>query len=302
MSRAECEKIVESLILGCQDVVEFRGNGSSVTSASIRPDVRRVSLILSLARNVLGDAAGGDGLEIGSGYGYLLFSMTVLLPGIRWSAVEHPQRTCLRSEAYVRALREHSCSLTTADIISEPLPFPDAHFSLVTFSEVLEHLPVERVNFVLSEIARVVRPGGVLIMSSPNQASLENRIRLLKGGSILDMPDEMAYATGTFGHIRLYTVAEIISAMSKRDFSLERSVVESNNSGYRGTSDRSWRRRAYRMYEQLERRIPVLWPLGDTWYTAFRKTVSPWPVTGISSQEPSARLLNIFRCGERHEL
>jgi len=27
-----------------------------------------------------------------------------------------------------------------ADIVREPLPFPDAHFSLVTFSEVLEHL------------------------------------------------------------------------------------------------------------------------------------------------------------------
>jgi len=193
------------------------------------------------------------------------------MPGIQWSGVEHPERTYLRSEAYSRALREHGCSLTTADITRESLPFPCAHFSLVTFSEVLEHLPAERVNFVLSEIARVVCPGGILLASSPNQASFENRIRLLKGRSILEMPDEIEYAKGTWGHIRLYTMAEVSSAMSKRGFSVERTVVESNNSGYRGTSELSWRRCAYRIYERLEKSLAVLRPMGDTWYMAFRK-------------------------------
>lgn len=272
--RTESEKIIEPIILTCQEFVEPRQENSTVAVAGATPDIRRVSLIISLAHALLGDSARGNGLEVGSGYGYLLFSMATLLPGIRWSAVDHPQRDYVCCEAYLRAFREHGCSLVAIDIIREPLPFPDAHFSLVTFSEVLEHLPVERVNFVLSEIARVVRPGGVLIVSSPNQASLENRLRLLKGKSILDMPDEMSYAKGTFGHIRLYTVAEVRSAMSKRGFSLERTVVESNNSGYRGTSNGSWRRRVHSMYEQLERRIPALRPMGDTWYMAFRKNIA----------------------------
>jgi SAM-dependent methyltransferase len=274
MVRTESEKIIEPIILACQEFVESRQENSAVAFANVRPDVRRVSLIFSLANSLLGNSPSGNGLEIGSGYGYLLFPMAVLLPGIRWSAVDHPERNYLQYEEYLRTFREHNCSLETIDIIREPLPFPDAHFSLVTFSEVLEHLPLERVNFVLSEIARVTRPGGIFVASSPNQASLENRIRLLKGRSILDMPDEMGYAKGTFGHIRLYTVAEVNSAMSDRGFTLERSVVESNNSGYRGDSDRSWRRRAHRMYEKLERRIPVLRPMGDSWYMAFRKTVS----------------------------
>lgn len=269
--RAKSEKVIEHVIVACQDFVELRDNPSPRSSADIKPDVRRVSLIFSLAHSHLGDSAGARALEVGSGYGYLLFSLAVLMPEIQWSAVEHPDRTYLRSEAYRRKLREHNCSLTTADIIREPLPFADGHFSLVTFSEVLEHLPVERVSFVLSEIARVLCPGGVLIASSPNQASLENRIRLLKGRSILEMPDEVGYAKGTFGHIRLYTRAEVRSAMSKRGFSLERSVVESNNSGYRGTSDGSWRRRAHRVYERLESAVALLQPLGDTWYMAFRK-------------------------------
>jgi SAM-dependent methyltransferase len=273
MTRSEREKVIRPIILKCQQFVESRHENLSDAFADPTPDVRRVSLIFSLAHTLLGDSVSGNGLEIGSGHGYLLFSMAVLLPGIRWFAVDHPGRDFVRREAYRQAFNEHNCSLAIVDIIRDPLPFPDAHFSLVTFSEVLEHLPVERVNFVLSEIVRVVQAGGILIASSPNQASLENRVRLLKGRSILDMPDEVGYAQGTFGHIRLYTVAEVNSAMAKRGFILERSVVESNNSGYRGTSNGSWRGRAHFLYEQLERRTPVLRPMGDTWYMAFRKAV-----------------------------
>lgn len=270
-SRAESEKVIVPVILACQDFAEHRNGSAPVNSPAMGPDVRRVSMIFSLLHPLLGNSAGGRALEVGSGYGYLLFSLAELMPGIQWSAIEHPERNYLRSEAYRAALSKHNCSLATANIIREPLPYPDAHFSLVTFSEVLEHLPVERVNFVLSEIARVVSPGGIFIASSPNQALLENRIRLLKGSSILEMPDEVEYARGTFGHIRLYTRAEVGSAMARYGFSLERSVLESNNSGFRGASGRSWRRRAYRIYERLEQAVPMLQPLGDTWYMVFRK-------------------------------
>ena len=174
----------------------------------------------------------------------------------------------------MKAINDHNCKLAGVKLTVEPMPFPDHHFSVVTFSETLEHLPVERLNFVLSEIARVTRDGGILIATSPNQASLENRVRLLKGHSILDMPDEIAYAKGMFPHIRLYTPAEVESAMSKVGFALERCVLESNNSGYRGASSKSLRRLLYRMYERAEGRLKILRSLGDTWYMVFRKRVA----------------------------
>jgi len=46
------------------------------------------------------------------------------------------------------------------------LPFPDAAFDLVTSFETLEHLH-ERVKFI-AELGRVLRPGGILILSTPN--------------------------------------------------------------------------------------------------------------------------------------
>jgi ubiquinone/menaquinone biosynthesis C-methylase UbiE len=156
------------------------------------------------------------------------------------------------------------------DICRQPLPFPDAHFSLVTFSEVLEHLPMERVSFVFMEMARVIRKGGVLLVSSPNQASLENRLRLLRGRSILDMPNG-SEAGKAFGHIRLYTCAEVATAISRLGFVLEQSRMETNVSGFRGSAG-SWRRRMYRWYEEVEQRLGVLQGMADTWYMAFRRT------------------------------
>jgi 2-polyprenyl-3-methyl-5-hydroxy-6-metoxy-1,4-benzoquinol methylase len=204
MNRAEIEKTIEPIIQKCRR--KF-APGSSETEDSpdtdepLRPETRRVSLIASLAESVLGSDFACRGLEVGSGYGCLLFPMASLFPEIQWFAIEHPDQPHASRESYRSMFRSYNCYLETADLLCEPFPFPDDYFVLVTFSEVLEHLPTDRVNFVLSEIARTIQPGGVLIASSPNQASLENRLRLIKGKSILDMPNEIG--KGIFGHIRL---------------------------------------------------------------------------------------------------
>ena len=275
MNRAEIEKTIEPIIQKCRRKFApgySETEDSPDTDEPLRPETRRVSLIASLAESVLGSDFVGRGLEVGSGYGCLLFPMASLFPKIQWFAIEHPDQPHASRESYRSMFRSYNCHLETADLLREPFPFPNDYFALVTFSEVLEHLPTDRVNLVLSEIARTIRPGGVLIASSPNQASLENRLRLMKGKSILDMPNEIG--KGIFGHIRLYTPAEIQSAMSKRGFTLERCEMESNNSGYRGNSDRSWVRRVHRMYKYLESELGVVDSLGDTWHMAFRKTAA----------------------------
>ena len=277
MRREEIEKVVEPIIRRSLRELEYTpedvadADFAVHTDGMFRPDVRRVSLIVSMAQAVLGAEASGEGLEVGSGYGYLLFPAARLLPEIRWTGADYPGRIYRHPDAYEKAFREYNCRFVAADICKEPLPFADGQFALVTFSEVLEHLPVERVNFVVSEIARVIQANGVLIVSSPNQASLENRVRLLLGKSILAMP-EIESASGVFGHIRLYTPFEIKSALLKLGFNLEMSCMETNISGYRGKYPKAWRRRMYRLYERVEERMGILRGLGDTWYMAFRKS------------------------------
>jgi SAM-dependent methyltransferase len=46
-----------------------------------------------------------------------------------------------------------------------PLPLADGIADVVVFSHVVEHLP--RPDFTISEIARVLRPGGLLVAGSP---------------------------------------------------------------------------------------------------------------------------------------
>lgn len=282
MTRAEIEKIAAPIIRNCLrefgnltpkgiSEEEFRSHAGG----TLRPDVRRVPLIVSLAEHVLGSGANGEGLEVGAGYAFLLFPMAKFFPRFHWTGVDHPSRAYVGQDEYLKAFQESKCEFTSVDIIHERLPFSDGRFQLVIFSEVLEHLPKERLNFALSELARVVRPGGILIMSSPNQASLENRLLLLKGKGILAMPDTLPSAGGTFGHIRLYTLSEIESAMSKLGFSIECTRAESNNSGYRGAR-RSWRRRMYRLYERLEGKLPILRGMSDTWYMEFRRNAAQW--------------------------
>jgi SAM-dependent methyltransferase len=280
LSREYIARTIEPLILDClRRFGDFSQPGipvqefAKLVEGELRPDARRVSLVVSLAQLTAGSDLQGEGLELGCGYGYLLLPMAIFNPRMHWIGVEHPDRNYFGRLEFQQTLRDHNCQLVGCNITHEPLPFPDGTFSILTFSETLEHLPAERLNFVLDEISRVVRPGGWVIASSPNQASLENRIRLLKGHSILDLPNTMPTANSIFPHIRLYTPAEMSQLMRARGFSLVRSVLESNNSAYRGTGKKSLRRRLYRLYERAEQRLPLLRKFGDTWYMVFRKNI-----------------------------
>lgn len=63
-----------------------------------------------------------------------------------------------------------------------PLPFDDAAFDVVVAAELLEHL--RSPDLVVTEIARVLRPGGTVAGSVPNAYRLKNRVRGIGGRPI----------------------------------------------------------------------------------------------------------------------
>ena len=65
------------------------------------------------------------------------------------------------------------------NIDKEPLPFDDGFFDLVIFASVLEHL--YNPHFALGELARVIRPGGLLLLEAPNAVAAARRIDALRG-------------------------------------------------------------------------------------------------------------------------
>jgi ubiquinone/menaquinone biosynthesis C-methylase UbiE len=68
-------------------------------------------------------------------------------------------------------------SVSVANLNTEGLPFESSAFDLVTCTEVIEHL--EHYRYTLREMYRVLKPGGALVLTTPNILNLKSRIRFL---------------------------------------------------------------------------------------------------------------------------
>jgi 2-polyprenyl-3-methyl-5-hydroxy-6-metoxy-1,4-benzoquinol methylase len=64
--------------------------------------------------------------------------------------------------------------------LTRPLPWPDASFDLILCVEGIEH--VEDAFALLREMHRLLKPGGILIVTTPNIISLRSRMRFFGSG------------------------------------------------------------------------------------------------------------------------
>lgn len=106
------------------------------------------------------------------------------------------------------------------DVERDPFPYPDGAFDLVLFCEVIEHLLADPVH-ALGEIHRVLAPGGVLVVSTPNVARTENIAALLRGDNIYD-PYHLGAPLAGSRHSREYTAGELGALLAGCGFAVER--------------------------------------------------------------------------------
>ncbi len=104
-----------------------------------------------------------------------------------------------------------------ANVETEPLPFANDTFDVVLFCEVLEHLTHDPLRALL-HLKRVLKPDGVLILTTPNVGWWRNIVHLLHGGNVFD-----AYsAYGPYGrHNREYASSELRHLMELTGFAIE---------------------------------------------------------------------------------
>ncbi len=80
-----------------------------------------------------------------------------------------------------------ACEFHAVDLDTEPLPLPDDAVDLTVSIETIEHLENPR-RFV-RELARVTRPGGCVIVTTPNQLSALSLLCLLARGRFVAFQD-----------------------------------------------------------------------------------------------------------------
>ena len=90
--------------------------------------------------------------------------------------------------------------------LESPDPAPGGPFDLLIFGEVIEHLAASP-RAVLAKLAGLLRPGGRLMLTTPNFLSLGNRLKMLTGKNPLE---RIRKETENPGHFREYSMNEMV--------------------------------------------------------------------------------------------
>jgi len=82
-------------------------------------------------------------------------------------------------ERALKQAKERGIIVSKVDLNKDKLPYQDNYFDLVLMEEVIEHLA--NPDNALEEVRRVLKPGGLFIITTPNLAWWVNRLVLLLG-------------------------------------------------------------------------------------------------------------------------
>jgi len=173
-------------------------------------------------------AAGQRCLEVGS----LPYTFTLLMKKLR------PNYEMLQVDYYgrgdgprhlVETVRlpafgeEHRFESELCDLERERLPWPDASTDGALCCEVIEHVTCDPVAMLL-EIHRVLRPGGWLVLTTPNVARMRNALNILHGRNVYQRY-ELTFGP-TWRHNREYTARELVDLLTETGWIVEQVIVE----------------------------------------------------------------------------
>jgi SAM-dependent methyltransferase len=156
--------------------------------------------------------------------------------------------TLVTDAAFETRMRERGVGVFICDVEVAPLPVADASVDVALCCEVVEHLDGD-VERVLAEARRALRPDGLLLLTTPNHASMTNRWSLVRGRSVyppMDHPDYPFYrgagVRNPMRHVREFTVDEIRTLLTRAGF--RRVSLDTDSPPLRRNPALSWRGRA----------------------------------------------------------
>jgi len=105
--------------------------------------------------------------------------------------------------------------------LNADLPFPDNSFDGINLKDVFEHL--ENPAHIVRECARILKPGGILVFSTPNMLNLASRVRFLFTGFHEGRKRPISYAKplGNAGNVFIPTFQLVHYLLAQTGFRIE---------------------------------------------------------------------------------
>ena len=114
---------------------------------------------------------------------------------------------------------EFTIYIDQCDVERERLKFQDSTFDLVSCFEMLEHLRHDPF-FMILEIHRVLRPEGLLLLTTPNSSSWESLARIAEFAAPFAFSSYFADGSG-IGHCKEFSVNELRQFIENAGFRIE---------------------------------------------------------------------------------
>lgn len=114
-------------------------------------------------------------------------------------------------------ITETGLEVAEVDLNSDPLPYPDNCFDYITCVEVLAHL--RNPWFSIQEISRVLKPGGVLILTTPNIHNLRSKRHFVFKNVFPMFETETNF--NAVNHLHPFSLTELKLILNENDFSVQ---------------------------------------------------------------------------------
>lgn len=179
--------------------------------------ISRVDPRLARVIELVTEAGPSSTLDIGCGRGFLLGHLA-----------DHGLNGLTGMDVYDDVPSDR-WTYTRGDVTSG-LPFESSAFECVIAGEIIEHVP--NPDDLLRDIRRVLKPGGLLVLSTPNMVSWANRVLVPLGVQPLGTETSSEIALGrrhrvlgqgnqVQGHLKVFTSRALTEILERYGYSVE---------------------------------------------------------------------------------